>query len=32
MSARALKFLDRWMADHLPNVSTDDPGAIASCR
>ncbi|RUV94726.1 DUF768 domain-containing protein [Mesorhizobium sp. M1A.F.Ca.IN.022.07.1.1] len=30
MSARALKFLDRWMADHLPNVSTDDPEA--TCR
>ncbi|PBB28813.1 hypothetical protein CK214_28950 [Mesorhizobium sp. WSM3882] len=30
MSARALKFLDRWMAEHLPNVSTEDPGAIAS--
>lgn len=29
MSARALKFLNRWMAEHLPNVSTEDPGAIA---
>ncbi|PBB39911.1 hypothetical protein CK222_30925 [Mesorhizobium sp. WSM3866] len=29
MSARALKFLDRWMAEHLQNVSTEDPGAIA---
>ncbi|TIM70581.1 MAG: DUF768 domain-containing protein [Mesorhizobium sp.] len=29
MSARALKFLDRWMADHLPNVGTDDPEATA---
>ncbi|RUW44413.1 DUF768 domain-containing protein [Mesorhizobium sp. M1A.F.Ca.ET.072.01.1.1] len=29
MSARAFEFLDRWMANHLPNVSTDDPGAIA---
>ncbi|PBB32539.1 MAG: DUF768 domain-containing protein [Mesorhizobium sp.] len=29
MSARALKFLDRWMAEHLPNVNTEDPGVIA---
>ncbi|WP_442920284.1 DUF768 domain-containing protein [Mesorhizobium sp. WSM4983] len=30
MSARALEFLDRWMADHLPNVVvTDDPAAIS---
>ncbi|OBQ81586.1 hypothetical protein A9K71_27285 [Mesorhizobium sp. WSM3873] len=29
MSARALKFLDRWMAEHLPKVSTDDSGTIA---
>ncbi|PBB83577.1 hypothetical protein CK216_27870 [Mesorhizobium sp. WSM3876] len=28
MSARALEFLDRWMAEHLPNAITDDPAAI----
>ncbi|TGS65553.1 DUF768 domain-containing protein [Mesorhizobium sp. M3A.F.Ca.ET.201.01.1.1] len=28
MSARALDFLDRWMAEHLPNAMTDDPAAI----
>ncbi|OBQ91434.1 hypothetical protein A9K66_13510 [Mesorhizobium sp. AA23] len=26
---RTCFFLDRWMAAHLPNVSTDDPAAIA---
>ncbi|TIN81829.1 MAG: DUF768 domain-containing protein [Mesorhizobium sp.] len=28
MSARALKFLDRWMAEHLPNVSTETQGPL----
>ncbi|MER9405320.1 hypothetical protein NKI36_14860 [Mesorhizobium caraganae] len=28
MSARGINFLDKWMAEHLPNVITDDPGAI----
>lgn len=32
MSARALKFLDRWMAEHLPNVSTETQGPLPSCR
>ncbi|PBC02660.1 hypothetical protein CK220_19515 [Mesorhizobium sp. WSM3860] len=29
MSARAVEFLDMWMAEHLPNVITDDPVAIS---
>ena len=29
MSARGINFLDRWMADHLPDVVTVDPVAIS---
>lgn len=29
MSKRGLEFFDRWMAQHLPNVMTDDPLAVA---
>jgi len=29
MSTRGINFLHKWMAEHLPNVITDDPGAIA---
>ena len=29
MSRRGLDFFDRWMAEHLPNVLTDDPVAVA---
>lgn len=29
MSTRGINFLDKWMADHLPNVVTDDPIAIS---
>ena len=29
MSARGINFLDKWMAEHLPNAFTDDPAAIA---
>ncbi|RUW55030.1 DUF768 domain-containing protein [Mesorhizobium sp. M1A.F.Ca.ET.072.01.1.1] len=28
MSTRGINFLDRWMAEHLPNAITDDPMAI----
>lgn len=28
MSTRGINFLDRWMAEHLPDAITDDPGAI----
>jgi hypothetical protein len=28
MSTRGINFLDKWMAEHLPNVITDDPDAI----
>jgi len=28
MSSRGINFLDKWMADHLPNAMTDDPAAI----
>ncbi|RUV86907.1 DUF768 domain-containing protein [Mesorhizobium sp. M1A.F.Ca.IN.020.06.1.1] len=28
MSTRGINFLDRWMADHLPNAITDDTMAI----
>ncbi|RUV11945.1 DUF768 domain-containing protein [Mesorhizobium sp.] len=28
MSTRGINFLDRWMADHLPNAITDEPMAI----
>ncbi|MDX8450154.1 hypothetical protein [Mesorhizobium captivum] len=28
MSTRGVNFLDRWMAEHLPNAVTDDPAAI----
>ncbi|MDX8500801.1 hypothetical protein RFM99_20580 [Mesorhizobium sp. VK4C] len=28
MSTRGVNFLDRWMAEHLPNAMTDDPAAI----
>lgn len=29
MSTRGANFLDRWMAEHLPNAMTDDPAAIS---
>lgn len=29
MSVRGVNFLSNWMADHLPNAFTDDPGAIS---
>jgi hypothetical protein len=29
MSTRSINFLDKWMADHLPNAMTDDPVAIS---
>ncbi|MDX8492565.1 hypothetical protein RFN29_13365 [Mesorhizobium sp. VK22B] len=29
MSTRGINFLDRWMAEHLPNAMTDDPAAIS---
>lgn len=29
MSTRGANFLDRWMAEHLPEVVTDDPAAIS---
>ncbi|MEI9416539.1 DUF768 domain-containing protein [Mesorhizobium sp. Cs1321R2N1] len=28
MSTRGANFLDRWMAEHLPDAVTDDPAAI----
>ena len=28
MSTRGVKFLVKWMAEHLPNAFTDDPAAI----
>ncbi|RUU05708.1 DUF768 domain-containing protein [Mesorhizobium sp. USDA-HM6] len=28
MSTRGINFLDKWMAEHLPNAMTDDPAAI----
>lgn len=29
MSRRGLDFFDKWMAEHLPNLLTDDPVAVA---
>ncbi|RWC26661.1 MAG: DUF768 domain-containing protein [Mesorhizobium sp.] len=29
MSTRGINFLDKWMAEHLPNAMTDDPVAIS---
>ncbi|ESW94287.1 hypothetical protein X769_33325 [Mesorhizobium sp. LSJC268A00] len=29
MSTRGINFLDRWMAEHLPNAMTDDPVAVS---
>ncbi|MER8373923.1 hypothetical protein [Mesorhizobium sp. M1406] len=29
MSTRGVNFLDKWMADHLPDAMTDDPVAIS---
>lgn len=29
MSTRGVNFLDRWMAEHLPEAGTDDPAAIS---
>lgn len=29
MSTRGINFLDKWMAEHLPNAITDDPVAIS---
>ncbi|ARP64355.1 hypothetical protein A9K65_013925 [Mesorhizobium sp. WSM1497] len=29
MSKRGIDFLEKWMAEHLPNAFTDDPAAIA---
>ncbi|TIS18154.1 MAG: DUF768 domain-containing protein [Mesorhizobium sp.] len=28
MSTRGKNFLDKWMAEHVPNATTDDPLAI----
>ena len=28
MSKRGIDFLEKWMAEHLPNAFTDDPAAI----
>ncbi|MBZ9673182.1 DUF768 domain-containing protein [Mesorhizobium sp. B2-1-8] len=28
MSTRGANFLDRWIAEHLPDAVTDDPAAI----
>lgn len=28
MSTRGINFLDEWMAEHLPDAVTDDPGAV----
>ena len=28
MSKRGVDFLDKWMAEHLPNAFTDDPASI----
>ncbi|RWN01041.1 MAG: DUF768 domain-containing protein [Mesorhizobium sp.] len=29
MSTRGINFVDRWMAEHLPNAMTDDPVAVS---
>lgn len=29
MSTRGINFLDKWMAEHLPDAMTDDPVAIS---
>ncbi|MBZ9661195.1 hypothetical protein LB523_19310 [Mesorhizobium sp. ESP-6-4] len=29
MSTRGINFVDRWMAEHLPNAITDDPVAVS---
>lgn len=29
MSRRGIDFFDKWMAEHLPNVLTDDPAAVS---
>jgi hypothetical protein len=29
MSTRGINFLDKWMAEHLPNAVTEDPAAIS---
>jgi|GEM_PF-868717 len=29
MSARGLNFLDKWMAEHLPETASDDPVLIS---
>ncbi|RUZ19887.1 DUF768 domain-containing protein, partial [Mesorhizobium sp. M7A.F.Ca.US.007.01.2.1] len=29
MSTRGINFLDRWMAENLPDAMTDDPVAIS---
>lgn len=29
MSRRGIDFFDKWMAEHLPNVLTDDPVAVS---
>ncbi|MBB6411105.1 DUF768 domain-containing protein [Mesorhizobium sangaii] len=29
MSKRGIDFLEKWMAEHLPNAMTDDPVAIS---
>ncbi|ESZ41798.1 DUF768 domain-containing protein [Mesorhizobium sp. L2C066B000] len=28
MSTRGFNFLDKWMAEHLPDAVTDDPGTV----
>ncbi|RVC58529.1 DUF768 domain-containing protein, partial [Mesorhizobium sp. M4B.F.Ca.ET.088.02.2.1] len=28
MSTRGINFLDKWLAEHLPNAITDDPVAV----
>ncbi|MDG4874220.1 hypothetical protein P9273_03790 [Mesorhizobium sp. WSM4935] len=29
MSTRGINFVDRWVAEHLPNAMTDDPVAVS---
>ncbi|MDG4876274.1 hypothetical protein P9273_14320 [Mesorhizobium sp. WSM4935] len=29
MSTRGINFVDKWMAEHLPNAITDDPVAVS---
>ena len=29
LSARGINFIEKWMAEHLPNAMTDDPVAVS---